>query len=32
MHKWIGEDTGTLKKSIKSGELQKVYSDLFKQD
>ena len=32
MHKWIGEDTDKLKKSIKSGELQKVYSDLFKQD
>ena len=32
MHTWIGEDTDKLKKAIKSGELQKVYSDLFKQD
>ena len=32
MHTWLGEDTDTLKKAIKSGELQKAYSELFKQD
>lgn len=31
MHTWLNEDTASLKQKIKSGELQKIYSDLFKQ-
>jgi hypothetical protein len=29
MHTWMGTDTATLKKAIKSGELQKTYNGLF---
>jgi hypothetical protein len=32
MHKWINTPTGDLKKSIQSGELQKVYEGLFKKN
>lgn len=32
MHKWLSANTDDLKKAIRSGELQKIYSDLFKQD
>jgi hydroxylamine dehydrogenase len=29
MHTWLNKNTGDLKKTIKSGELQKVYKELF---
>lgn len=31
MHTWLNKDTTSLKKNIKSGELQKIYSELFNQ-
>ncbi len=32
MHNWINQPTTLLKESIRSGELQKVYQDLFEED
>ena len=32
MHTWIGKGTAELKEAIRSGELQKAYAELFKQD
>jgi len=29
MHQWLSKNTGDIKKAIKSGEFQKIYSDLF---
>ncbi len=31
MHKWMTTDTKTLKEKIRSGEIQKVYKNLFQQ-
>jgi len=31
MHDWLNQDTAELKKKIKSGEFQKIYSELFKK-
>ncbi len=32
MHKWLNSNTGEIKKAISSGELQKVYSQLFEKE
>jgi hypothetical protein len=32
MHRWINQDTEELKKAIRSGELQKIYSDMFPEE
>jgi len=32
MHKWFNTNTADIKSAIKSGEFQKIYSELFKQD
>ncbi len=32
MHQWLSRDTETLKKAIRSGDLQKQYDKLFQQD
>jgi hypothetical protein len=32
MHKWLNSSTGEIKKAISTGELQKVYSDLFDKE
>ena len=32
MHQWFGKNTKDIKAAINSGEFQKIYSDLFKQD
>ncbi len=32
MHKWLSANTGEIKKAIKSGDFQKIYSDLFSKD
>jgi len=29
MHKWMSSNTGEIKKAIKSGEFQKIYSEMF---
>jgi len=32
MHQWLGQPTDTLKKGIRSGELQRIYSGMFEED
>jgi hypothetical protein len=32
MHEWIGQDTESLKKAIRTGELQKIYEDMFPEE
>ena len=32
MHAWLSQDTKTLKESIRSGQIQKIYEDFFKED
>ena len=32
MHTWLSENTADIKKAIKSGEFQKIYSELFVPD
>lgn len=32
MHAWLSQDTQSLKESIRSGKIQKIYEDFFKED
>ena len=32
MHSWLSQDTKMLKENIRSGKIQKIYEDLFKED